>query len=405
MKNKKYKIVVVGIGYVGLSNAVLLAQNNSVVVCDIVKEKVDLVNNKLSPFKDEYISSYLKEKDLDLKAELLSESIFKDCDFIIIATPTNYDEETKYFNTESIESTLSMIEKVGSNATVIIKSTIPFGYTDSIRIKYNNNTILNSPEFLREGKALYDNLYPSRIVIGHNQSIITDFEKANEFANLLQEGAVDKAKEVLIVGHREAECIKLFANTYLAMRVSFFNELDSFALQNNLNSLQIIEGVSSDPRIGKNYNNPSFGYGGYCLPKDAKQLCSNMKNTPNSLIKAIPNSNDIRKEFICDEILKLVNKLDSNDYLIGIYRLVMKAGSDNFRESSIIDIIKMLSKSNVKMLIYEPLLEKDDSNGVKVTKDLMSFKDSCNLIVSNRFTKDLVDVRNKVFTRDIYEEN
>ena len=405
MGNSKYKIVVVGMGYVGLSNAVLLAQNNSVTVCDILKEKVNLVNNKLSPFKDEYISKYLKEKNLDLKAEQLSGGIFKDCDFIIIATPTNYDETTKYFNTESIESTLAMIENSGSEATVIIKSTIPFGYTDAIRVKYKNNTILNSPEFLREGKALYDNLYPSRIVIGHNQNIITDFEKANEFANLLQEGAVDKAKEVLIVGHKEAECIKLFSNTYLAMRVSFFNELDSFAYQNNLNSTQIIEGVSSDPRIGKNYNNPSFGYGGYCLPKDAKQLSSNMSNTPNSLIKAIPDSNVIRKKFICDEIFKIVSGSGKNDYLIGIYRLVMKAGSDNFRESSIIDIIKMLKNRNVKMLIYEPLLDDNSFDGVKVTKELEFFIKTCDLIVSNRFTKELLDVRNKVFTRDIYEEN
>ena len=347
MSNNKYKIVVVGIGYVGLSNAVLLAQNNTVIICDIVKDKVDLVNNKLSPFKDEYISKYLKEKDLNLSAEIVSEKVFRNCDYVIIATPTNYDDNTKYFNTESIEITLSLIENSGSNAVVVIKSTIPFGYTDSIRSKYKITTILNSPEFLREGKALYDNLYPSRIVIGHNQNIITDFEKANEFANLLQEGAVEKANEVLIVGHREAECIKLFSNTYLAMRVSFFNELDSFALQNNLNSSQIIEGVSSDPRIGKNYNNPSFGYGGYCLPKDAKQLSSNMKNTPNSLIKAIPDSNVIRKKFISDEILKIIKSSNKKNYCLGVYRLVMKAGSDNFRESSIIDIIRMLNQENI----------------------------------------------------------
>ena len=403
--SKKYKIVVVGIGYVGLSNAVLLAQNNTVIICDIIKEKVDLVNKKLSPIKDEYISKYLKEKDLDLKAELIAEKNFKDCDFIIIATPTNYDEKTKYFNTESIESTLSMIENTGSNAAVIIKSTIPFRYTESIRNKYKINTILNSPEFLREGKALYDNLYPSRIVIGHNQNIITDFEKANEFANLLQNSAVEKASEVLIVGHREAECIKLFSNTYLAMRISFFNELDSFALQNNLNSSQIIEGISSDPRIGKNYNNPSFGYGGYCLPKDTKQLSSNMKDTPNSLIKAIPDSNNIRKKFVSDEILKIVKSSIKKNYCLGIYRLVMKAGSDNFRESSIIDIIRILNQENIEMLIYEPLLKEDNFEEINVTKDLSLFKNSCDLIVSNRFNNDLIDVRNKVFTRDIYEEN
>ncbi|MBO6119312.1 MAG: nucleotide sugar dehydrogenase [Lachnospiraceae bacterium] len=403
--NNKYKIVVVGIGYVGLSNAVLLAQNNSVIISDIVKEKVDLVNNRFSPFKDDYISKYLIEKDLDLRATLVSESIFKDCDFIIIATPTNYDEKTKCFNTESIESTLTMIENVGSSATIIIKSTIPFGYTDNIRLIYKNNTILNSPEFLREGKALYDNLHPSRIVIGHNQSIITDYERASEFANLLQEGAIDRAKEVLIVGHREAECIKLFSNTYLAMRVSFFNELDSFAYQNNLNSTQIIEGISSDPRIGKNYNNPSFGYGGYCLPKDAKQLSSSMQDTPNSLIKSIPEANAIRKKFICDEVIKLLDNFKNEEVTVGIYRLVMKAGSDNFRESSIIDVVKMLKENNIKMLIYEPLLKDASFNDIKVTKDLNMFKKICNLIVSNRFNKDLIDVRSKVFTRDIYEEN
>ena len=403
--NNKYKIVVVGIGYVGLSNAVLLAQNNSVIISDIVKEKVDLVNNRFSPFKDDYISKYLTEKDLDLRATLVSESIFKDCDFIIIATPTNYDEKTKCFNTESIEATLTLIENVGSSATIIIKSTIPFGYTDNIRLIYKNNTILNSPEFLREGKALYDNLYPSRIVIGHNQSIITDYERASEFANLLQEGAIDRAKEVLIVGHREAECIKLFSNTYLAMRVSFFNELDSFAYQNNLNSTQIIEGISSDPRIGKKYNNPSFGYGGYCLPKDAKQLSSSMQDTPNSLIKSIPEANAIRKKFICDEVIKLLDNFKNEEATVGIYRLVMKAGSDNFRESSIIDVVKMLKENNIKMLIYEPLLKEASFNDIKVTKDLNMFKKICNLIVSNRFNKDLIDVRSKVFTRDIYEEN
>ena len=405
MIGNKYKIVVIGIGYVGLSNAVLLAQNNNVIICDILKEKIDSINNRKSPFVDEYISKYLLDEHLNLKASLLNKDALEGCDFVIIATPTNYDENTKRFNTDSIESTLNIIEGFNCNATVIIKSTIPFGYTDAIRMKYKNNIILNSPEFLREGKALYDNLFPSRIVIGYNQFSISDLEKANEFVNLLQEGTKQKAKEVLLVGHKEAECIKLFSNTYLAMRVSFFNELDSFAYRNNLNTAQIIEGISADPRIGKNYNNPSFGYGGYCLPKDAKQLASNMENTPNILIKSIPKSNEIRKEFIVEEIVKLVKNSLDKDSVIGFYRLVMKSGSDNFRESSIIDVIKMLKEYGFNMLIYEPSYDGNDFNGVDVIKNLVEFKSKCALIVSNRFNKELIDVREKVFTRDIYEEN
>lgn len=405
MSNNKHKIVVVGIGYVGLSNAVLLAQNNEVIICDILKEKIDSVNNKKSPFVDEYISKYLMEEQLDLRATVLNKDILNGCDFVVIATPTNYDEKTKKFNTNSIESTLDIIEQNNCNATIIIKSTIPFGYTDALKLKYKNNIILNSPEFLREGKALYDNLFPSRIVVGYNQFNITDFEKANEFVNLMQEGAKRKANEVLLVGHKEAECIKLFANTYLAMRVSFFNELDSFAYQNNLNTAQIIEGISADPRIGKNYNNPSFGYGGYCLPKDAKQLASNMENTPNALIKAVSKSNEIRKRFIVDEIVKFVNNLQNNDIVIGFYRLVMKSGSDNFRESSIIDVIKMIKEYGYKMVIYEPSYVESSFEGINIVRDLVEFKKKCNLIVSNRFNKDLIDVREKVFTRDIYEEN
>ena len=405
MNNKTYKIIVVGIGYVGLSNAVLLAQNNDVIACDIVDEKIEKINKRISPIKDEYIINFFNNTKLNLKACLIYETDFTMADFIIIATPTNYNEERKYFDTESIESTIEKIESSGSKATIIIRSTIPYGYTDNLKLKYKNNIILNCPEFLREGKSLYDNLYPTRIVIGHNQKNIIEYEKAMEFADLLQDGVIDKTKNVLIVGHKEAECIKLFSNTYLAMRVSFFNELDSFAYQNNLNATQIIEGISSDPRIGKNYNNPSFGYGGYCLPKDAKQLCSNMKNTPNSLISAIPISNDLRKNFICDEIIKIINRFNNNECIIGIYRLVMKAGSDNFRESSIVDIIKILYKKNIKMLIYEPLLTVDSFDSIRVTHDLSLFKNTCNLIVANRFNLDLLDVRDKVFTRDIYEEN
>ena len=405
MDIKKHKIIVVGIGYVGLSNAILLSQQNEVLICDILKEKVDLINDRKSPISDEYISQYLSVKKLDLKAEMINKVVFKDADFVVIATPTNYDENTCSFNTESIETTLDLIEENKCSATIIIKSTIPFGYTEKLRTKYKNNIILNSPEFLREGKALYDNLYPSRIVVGHNPYIITDFEKANEFANMMQDAAIEKAKEVLIVGHKEAECIKLFANTYLAMRVSFFNELDSFAYQNKLNSAQIIEGVSSDPRIGKNYNNPSFGFGGYCLPKDSKQLVSNMLNTPNSLIKSIPLSNEIRKKFICDSIIKKVNSLKNNHKVIGFYRLVMKSGSDNFRESSTIDIIRLLKQKEYDMFIYEPMINSKDFEDIVLINNLFDFKSRCDLIIANRFNKDLMDVREKVFTRDIYEEN
>ena len=404
-KNHKIKIVVVGCGYVGLSNAVLLAQNNEVIICDIVEEKINMINKKQSPIVDEYISKYLIEKDLNLKASFLEKSALENADFVIIATPTNYDDNTQYFNTESIESTLEFIDENNINATIVIKSTIPFGYTDNIRLKYNKNTILNCPEFLREGKALYDNLYPSRIVVGYSSHIITDYEKANEFANLMQEGTIEKASEILLVGHKEAECIKLFANTYLAMRVAFFNELDTFAYQNDLNVAHIIEGVSSDPRIGKKYNNPSFGYGGYCLPKDTKQLASNMKNTPNAIINSIPKSNDIRKEFIIDEINKKISKIEKKEFVIGFYRLIMKADSDNFRESSIIDIIKGVKEHNNKMIIYEPMYNEPLFLGIKVTNSLSEFKNVCDLIISNRFSKDLNDVRDKVFSRDIYEEN
>ena len=386
------KIAVAGAGYVGLSNAILLAQKNEVVLKDIDPKKVELINNKRSPIIDKDIEDYLKNKPLNLKATLDSEEAYKDADFVIVATPTDYDPITNYFNTKSVEAVISEVRQINPEATIVIKSTIPVGFTDSMREKFNTDKIIFSPEFLREGKALHDNLYPSRIVVGDKS------EKAKQFANLLKEGALKEDVPVLFTGSVEAEAIKLFANTYLAMRVAFFNELDTFAESQGLNAKEIIEGVCLDPRIGMHYNNPSFGYSGYCLPKDTKQLLANYqeKNIPTFLIKATIESNIARKYFIAEQIVK------KNPKVVGVYRLSMKAGSDNHRSAAIIDIIEYLKAKDIDVIIYEPLIEEDSFMEFPVIKDLKEFKEKSSLIVANRFSQDLEDVKEKVYTRDIF---
>ncbi len=388
------KIAIAGIGYVGLSLAILLSQRDKVVALDIVPEKVDKINKKISPIQDEYIEKFFKEKKLNLKATLDYKEAFKDADFVIISTPTNYDENKNFFDTSSVED---IIEKVISmndeNITMVIKSTIPVGYTENIKQEYNIDNIFFSPEFLREGKALYDNLYPSRIIVGSKS------KKAKEFAKLLKDSAEKENIDTLFMNSTEAEAVKLFSNTYLALRVAYFNELDTYAEVKGLNTKDIINGVCLDPRIGDNYNNPSFGYGGYCLPKDTKQLLANYKNVPQNLIEAIVKSNMIRKEFIIEDVLK------QETDVIGIYRLSMKTGSDNFRESAIKDVIKGLKSNNQKIIIYEPTLNKEEFNGCKIVNDLQEFKKKSSLILANRFDKSLEDVKNKVYTRDLYNKN
>lgn len=388
------KIAVAGTGYVGLSLAALLSQKNEVVALDVIPEKVEKINNRISPIKDEYIEKYFKEKSLNLKATLDYKKAFENSEFVIISTPTNYNEEKNFFDTSSVEDIIKKVISMNdNNITMVVKSTIPVGFIESVKQKYNINNIFFSPEFLREGKALYDNLYPSRIIVGEKN------DKAKEFASLLIESAEKKDIETLFMNSTEAEAVKLFANTYLALRVAYFNELDTYALTKGLNSRDIIKGVCLDPRIGDQYNNPSFGYGGYCLPKDTKQLLANYKNVPQNLIEAIVNSNKTRKDFITEEIIK------TKPQVVGIYRLTMKTGSDNFRASAIQDIIKNLRANNIEVIIYEPALTKNEFNGFKVINDLNEFKTKSSIILANRQENILYDVKDKVYTRDLFSRD
>ena len=390
------KIAIAGTGYVGLSNAILLSQHHKVTAVDVIQEKVDMVNRKESPIVDDYIEDYLAHKDLDLTATMDGDSAYRDADLIVIAAPTNYDTETNHFDTSAVEAILSQIQRVGSKAIVVIKSTIPIGYTQEISAVYPDLSILFAPEFLREGKALYDNLYPSRIIVGIPKGKEALRPEAEKFAALEQEGAVRENIPVLITGSSEAESIKLFSNTFLAIRVAYFNEIDTYAEEKGLNTADIIKGMGYDPRIGDFYNNPSFGYGGYCLPKDTRQLLSNFEGIPETMIRAVVDSNETRKSFIADRIAA------RNPKKAVIYRLIMKSGSDNFRSSAIQGVIERLRDKDIPLLIYEPSYKGDSFMGIPVTKDLQQLKDECDIILTNREEKDLEDVKDKVYTRDLF---